>query len=228
MTSAEQEARYRNLGLGVVALGEYVQSHGSSLPAQMIDGWLTWVAGWERFGVSPQRRNGAELAAFHRQLVGWARQIERLAVASGAQVGILDFISPSRARARMDSVQAEVQTLDEHIQGRREALGAAFVHGWERWRNSWRTFYGGYPRAWDWWYLGNASAWRETLVYQERLGDWRRSAERAGVRFQVPRPQTVPENRPGNSWLGGMRDIATAAAVGAVAIGAVYLVSRVT
>jgi len=126
----------------------------------------------------------------------------------------------------MDSVHAEVQTLDEHIQGRREALGDAFVHAWERWRDSWRTFYGGYPREWDWWYLGNASAWRETLVYQERLSDWREAAERAGVRFRVPRPQTAPENR--QSWLGGVRDVAIAGAIGAVAIGAVYLVSRVT
>ena len=54
-----------------------------------------------------------------------------------------------------------------------------------------------------------------------------RSAERAGVRFQTPRPQTAPENRP-SGVLAGARDIATAAAIGAVAIGAVYLVSRVT
>ena len=118
----------------------------------------------------------------------------------------------------MDAVNAEVQTLDEHIQGRRGALGDPFVHSWERWRDSWRTFYGGYPRAWDWWYLGNASAWREKLVFQERLSDWRRSAERAGVRFQTPRPQTASENRP-SGVLAGARDIATAAAIGAVAFG---------
>jgi len=227
MSATALDSRLRLLGLGVQVLGEYVQAHGGSLPARMIDGWLTWVSAWERFEGSPQMRSDAEVDAFQHQLVLWARQIDQRAVAGGAHVGFLQFISPSRARARMDAVNAEVRTLDEHIQGRRAQLGDPFVHAWERWRDSWRTFYGGYPREWDWWYLGNASAWNETLVFQERLSDWRESAERAGVPFQVPRPQTAPENRPSNSWMGGVRDIAIAGAVGAVALGAVYLVSRV-
>ena len=60
-----------------------------------------------------------------------------------------------------------------------------------------------------------------------KLRRLRAAAERAGVRFQTPRPQTAPENRP-SGVLAGAREIATAAAIGAVAIGAVYLVSRVT
>lgn len=128
----------------------------------------------------------------------------------------------------MDSVNAEVDTLDEHITARRAELGDAFVHAWTRWRDGWRRFYGGYPRTWDWWYLGNASAWNETLVYQQRLGDWRDAAERAGVRFTVPAPQRPPERGPGSDWLGSARDIAIAGAIGAAAFGAVYLVSKVT
>jgi len=227
VNSREREVRLRILVLGVQELGEYVQAHGASLPPRVIDGWLTWVAAWGCFSASPQMDTDAEVAAFQRQFAAWLQQIDRLVLASGVHVGFFTFVTPSRARARMETVNAEVATLNEHILGRREALGVAFVHAWERWRNTWRAFYGGYPRDRDWWYLGNGSAWNETLVYQERLGDWRQSAERAGVRFQVPRPQTAPEDRPGNSWMGGMRDIANAAAVGALALGAVYLVSRV-
>lgn len=222
------DSRLHLIGLGVQVLGEYIHAHGGSLPAPMIDGWLTWASAWDRFRRSSARRIEPEVFAFQRQLVLWAHQVDQRAAEGGAHVGFLQFISPSRARARMDAVNAEVRTLDEHIQARRAALGDPFVHAWERWRESWRSFYGGYPREWDWWYLGNASAWNETLVFQERLSDWREAAERAGVPFQVPRPQTPPETRPTGSWMGGVRDIAIAGAVGAVAIGAVYLVSRVT
>ena len=167
----------------------------------------------------------AELVA---QVERWAEALVQWGIVDPeARVGFDGFISPSRARARMDSVNAEVGTLDEHIRARQAELGAPFVHAWSRWRDSWRSFYGGYDRAWDWWYLGNASAWNETLVFQERLGHWREAAEQAGVRFTVPRPQSAPERRPENSLLGSARDIAIAGAIGVAVLGGVYLVSKV-
>ena len=231
----------------VDALDRGVRAARGALPADVVRGWADFHARWLRVSVGLAMLERAHADAWLGELaqhaVRWLDALRRWGIrvdvvqvegaevegvaGEGVAVGFDGFISPSRARARMDSVNAEVLTLDEHIRGRREHLGEAFVHAWSRWRDSWRSFYGGYDRAWDWWYLGNASAWNETLVYQERLGHWRQAAERAGVRFTVPAPQSAPERRPGSDWLGGARDIAIAGAIGAAAIGAVYLVSKV-
>lgn len=216
----------------VDALDGSVRAARGALPAEVVRGWEDFHVRWLRvsgaLATLERAHADAWLGELAQHAARWLDALGRWGViVEGVHVGFDGFISPSRARARMDSVNAEVLTLDEHIRGRREHLGDAFVHAWSRWRDSWRSFYGGYDRDWDWWYLGNASAWNETLVYQERLGHWREAAERAGVRFTVPSPQSAPERRPGSDWLGGARDIAIAGAIGAAAIGAVYLVSKV-
>lgn len=216
----------------VAALDRGVRTARGVLPEDVVERWLDFHTRWRVALGALDSLDGARARSWLADLAGhavrWLDALGRWGVeVDGVQVGFDGFISPSRARARMDSVNAEVATLDEHIRARRAELGDPFVHAWSRWRGAWRTFYDGYPRSWDWWYLGNASAWNETLVYQERLGDWRRAAERAGVHFTVPAPQSAPERRAGSDWVGGARDIAIAGAVGAAVIGAVYLVSRV-
>jgi hypothetical protein len=236
--------RYPELAEGLSAvraivetLDRSVRGASGALPAEVVARWGDFHARWRAVtgAFDTVDRGPAERAQAHAWLSELASHAARWTDALGrwgvpvesVQVGFDGFISPSRARARMDSVNAEVATLNEHIAMRRAQLGEPFVHAWSRWRDTWRSFYGGYPPAWDWWYLGNASAWNETLVYQERLGDWRQAAERAGVRFTVPAPQSAPERRDGGDWLGSARDIAIAGAVGAAVLGAVYLVSRV-
>ena len=147
--------------------------------------------------------------------------------AAEATAGFDGFISPGRARARMDSVHAEVTNLDRLVRDHKHQLGRGFVSGWERWRDSWRQFYARYPREWDWWYLGNASAWNETLVFQQRLAQYAEAVQRAGVRGRLPAPAPPPEREGGGDWLGSASTIAVAGAVGAAILGTVYLVSRV-
>ena len=220
------------VGASVEALDRGVRAHRGALPLEVVRGWDDFRARWRAFAASVATldpgRLEADLSTYARHVARWLDAMRRWGVLVDAvQVGFDGLITPSRARARMDGVEASVATLDERIRARRVQLGDGFVRGWARWRDAWRRFYRGYPRAWDWWYLGNGSAWNETLVYQERLGQWRRAAERAGVRFSTPAPQSAPERRPGGDWVGGARDIAVAGAIGAVALGAVYLVSKV-
>ena len=213
----------------VDVLDRAVRSSSGRLPAEVVTRWDDFHRRWS-WAMRAVDAAGAAgrmpyLEPLAEQVERWREALDGWGVQAGPVHVGLEFISPSRARARMDSVHAEVDTLDDHIRARRAHLGEAFVHAWTRYRDTWRRFYGGYPREWDWWYLGNASAWNETLVYQERLGDWRQAAERAGVRFTVPAPQRPPERRP-SSWLAGARDIAIAGAIGAVAVGTVYLASK--
>jgi len=64
---------------------------------------------------------------------------------------------------------------------------------------------------------------REAAWFKILYGNWPRD----GFMLPIRRPQRPPENR-SSSWLGSARDIAIAGAIGAVAIGAIYLVSRVS
>lgn len=206
------------------------------LPDRLAERWRDFYGRWlsaasviSALGRGQPGRPSGEYEEWVTWALRWRDALARWGVhARGVHVGFDGFISPSRARARMDSVNAEVDTLDAHVVAQRQALGEPFVEAWGRWRDTWRAFYGRYDRDWDWWYLGNGSAWNETLTYQERLGHWRRAAERAGAHFTTPAPQSAPERRQTSDWAGSARDIAVAGAIGAAALGAVYLVSKVS
>lgn len=181
----------------------------------------------ERLGVAAER--SCHVDHFEALVTRWREALTARGVLDAgelATVGFDGFISPGRARARMDSVHAEVTNLDRLVRDHKHQLGRGFVAGWERWRDSWRQFYSRYPREWDWWYLGNASAWNETLVFQQRLAQYAEAVQRAGVRGRLPAP-TPPPEREGGDWLGSASTIAVAGAVGAAILGTVYLVSRV-
>ena len=203
---ATERARWRELVAYSGALGRAIERVDEAAARGGVDQLVALVARWRE------------------SLAAWGV----IDAAATAGFDFDGFISPSRARGRMDSVHAEVTNLDRLIRDHKHRLGRDFVAGWERWRDSWRQFYARYPREWDWWYLGNGSAWNETLVFQQRLSQYAEAVQRAGVRGSLPSPTPPPERGGDGDWLGSASTIAIAGAVGAAILGTVYVVSRVT
>lgn len=218
------------------ALDHGVRAAHAMLPAEVAARWRDFFERGDRLLAvlehvrEPALQRAQAASLVEQQLADWAGALARYGVrlSSRTSVGLDGFISPSRARARMDGVDAEVTNLDRVIRANKERLGRSFVAGWERWRDAWRQFYARYPRDWDWWYLGNASAWNETLVFQQRLAQYAEAVQRTGVHSALPLPQPPPERVAEGSWLGDLRGIAIASALSAAVLGAVYVVHKVS
>jgi len=85
----------------------------------------------------------------------------------------------------MDAVNALVGRVAVLVEGRRRALGGPFVTMWRRFHASWAAFHRRYPRHLDWLYLGNATAYRQTLWYEARLREWEQAVHRAPALTRV-------------------------------------------
>jgi hypothetical protein len=131
---------------------------------------------------------------------------------------IPSWVTPGNIRDEEDSIDAAVRTLDADI----TATGSvALVAAWRAFRAGWDEFYAGEGGVTGWFgrFLSSSSL-EKALDYRKQLEAWRARYMQEGG--NPSGPGLVPKPKPDTS----SADMVRYAAIAAVALGAVYVVSQ--
>lgn len=126
-------------------------------------------------------------------------QGQRPNVAVGALI-----VSPAEVRERMNSVNAQVNTLDSEI--RTNVQRAAFLSTWELFRGNWQKFFDDNQSYAKILLTGTGTVERKANEYQAQLSNWYSALKQenpgAKLVFPPPLPPTAPPTGSGVPWWG--------------------------